>query len=160
MNGAGEDVLRLPAVLDLAAAEDFLGTVLQQLQASQSLCLDAREVETLTLPCVQIILAAIATHRVTVANPTEAFVSAFRDMALDWRTDSGALDEPAGVAPAPEPPIAAAPEPTRTPAPGAEAVAEPTPAPLLEPAPYLVPDPTPRPLLAPSTDAVPAQRQA
>ena len=28
MNGAAEDVLKLPAVLDLAAAEDFLGTVL------------------------------------------------------------------------------------------------------------------------------------
>jgi two-component system chemotaxis response regulator CheY len=160
MNGAAEDVLRLPAVLDLAAAEDFLGTVLQHLQASQSLCLDACEVETLTLPCVQIILAAIATHRVTVANPTDAFASAFRDMALDWRTDSGALDEPAGVAPASEPSIAAVSEPAPAPEPVAEGMAELAPTPMLASAPDLVPDPTPQPLLEPSTDAAPSQIQA
>ena len=178
MNGAAEDVLKLPAVLDLAAAEDFLGTVLQHLQASQSLSLDACEVETLTLPCVQIILAAIATHRVTVANPTEAFASAFHDMALDWRTDGGTLDASAGVAPVSEPPIAAAPEPepalapepavapmpepmvALAPEPVVEAVAEPAVAPMLASAPDLVPDPIPQPLLDASADAVPAPIQA
>jgi two-component system chemotaxis response regulator CheY len=172
MNGAGEDVLRLPAVLDLAAAEDFLGTVLQQLQTAQSLCLDACEVETLTLPCVQIILAAIATHRVTVANPTEAFASAFRDMALDWRTEGGALEAPAGVAPAPELPMAAAPEPVSKPEPVVvasmpePAMAEPeiaqpvvaqpvvalTPEPVLEP---VAAEPAPEPMLAAAPDLVP-----
>jgi CheY-like chemotaxis protein len=180
MNGAGEDVLRLPAVLDLAAAEDFLGSVLQQLQAAQSLCLDACEVETLTLPCAQIILAAIATHRVTVVNPTEAFASAFRDMALDWRTEGGALEEPASVAPAPEPPIAAAPEPVSAPEPAPEpmlasmpepeiaqpVVAEPVaaepivaePVVALAPEPVLEPvaaEPTPEPMLAAAPDLVP-----
>jgi two-component system chemotaxis response regulator CheY len=176
MNGAGEDVLRLPAVLDLAAAEDFLGSVLQQLQAAQSLCLDACAVETLTLPCVQIILAAIATHRVTVVNPTEAFASAFRDMALDWRTEGGALDEPARVAPAPELPIAAAPEPVSAPEPVLASMPEPEiaepvvsepvvsepvvaePVVALAPEPVLEPEaaePTPEPLLAAAPDLVP-----
>jgi CheY-like chemotaxis protein len=190
MNGAGEDVLRLPAVLDLAAAEDFLGSVLQQLQAAQSLCLDASEVETLTLPCVQIILAAIATHRVTVANPTEAFASAFRDMALDWRTDGGALEAPVGVEPVSEPepvlasmpapeiagpeiaepeiaepeiaqPIVAEPVVALAPEPVPEPVAaEPAPEPMLAAAPDLVPDPLPQPLLEPSADAAPMPLQA
>jgi two-component system chemotaxis response regulator CheY len=88
MNGGGEDMLRLPAVLDLAASEDFLGTVHQHLQRHPSLCLDASAVETLTLPCVQIILAGIATQRVSVINPSEAFASAFRDMALDWGSNA------------------------------------------------------------------------
>jgi two-component system chemotaxis response regulator CheY len=168
-------------VLDLAAAEDFLGTVLQQLQAAQSLCLDACEVETLTLPCAQIILAAIATHRVTVVNPTAAFTSAFRDMALDWRTEGGALDEPAHVAPAPELPIAAAPEPVSAPEPvlasmpasevaqpeiaqsiiAEPVVAEPVfaqPEVALAPEPVLEPvaaEPAPEPMLAAAPDLVP-----
>jgi CheY-like chemotaxis protein len=103
MNGV-EDVLRLPAVLDLAAAEVFLGSVHQHLQTRPALCLDASGVETLTLPCVQIILAAVATQRVSIVGPSDAFESAFRDLALDWKTDAEGREAPESpVRPAPEP---------------------------------------------------------
>ena len=48
-----EGTMRLPAVLDLAAAEGFLATLLQQIQADKALRLDASGVETLTLSCMQ-----------------------------------------------------------------------------------------------------------
>jgi two-component system chemotaxis response regulator CheY len=108
MNDGAEDMLRLPAVLDLAAAENFLGTVHQHLQTRPALCLDASGVETLTLPCAQIILAALATRRVSVVGPSDGFESAFRDLALDWKAnvDGGGREEPELP-----PPIAAEPAP-------------------------------------------------
>jgi len=108
MNDGAEDVLRLPAVLDLAAAENFLGTVHHHLQTRPALCLDASGVETLTLPCAQIILAALATRRVSVVGPSDGFESAFRDLALDWKAnvDGGGREEPELP-----PPIAAEPAP-------------------------------------------------
>ena len=129
MNGGTQDVLRLPAVLDLAAAEGFLGTVCQRVEAGQALCLDACEVETLTLPCIQIILAASASHKVSIVNPSAAFASAFHDLALDWKTNDAADAEPqadthAGVEPAP----AEQPAPAQELAPAQEPAPEPAPA--------------------------------
>ena len=80
-----EEAVRLPAVLDLAAAEGLLATFLQVLTAGQPLRLDASEVETLTLPCIQVILAAIRTYgQVTIENPSVGFTSAFADLGLSW----------------------------------------------------------------------------
>jgi two-component system chemotaxis response regulator CheY len=161
MNCSGDDVLRLPAVLDLAASEDFLGTVHQHLQASPALRLDASAVETLTLPCIQIILAGIATQRVSVFGASEAFASAFRDLALDWRTNGeadgeAAADLGARVEPAPE--AAAAPAAEFAPAPAPEPMAEPAPAiapePAIEPAPALANEPADE--AAPQLMAAPA----
>jgi two-component system chemotaxis response regulator CheY len=92
MNGTAQEVMRLPGALDLAAAEGFLETIRQHLKQDQRLRLDAADVETLTLPCVQIIMAAVAAHDVSVVNPSVAFSSAFRDLALDWNT-GGAADD-------------------------------------------------------------------
>jgi CheY-like chemotaxis protein len=148
MSGGDEDVLKLPAVLDLAASEDFLGTVLHQLQSGRALCLDASAVETLTLPCVQIILAAIATHRVSIADPSEAFASAFRDLALDWGAGGEAelRREPAELAvaatePVLAPMVQAVPAPDLVPAPEPEAMPEPEPA--IEPGPEPIREPEP-----------------
>jgi CheY-like chemotaxis protein len=91
MNGTAQEVMRLPGALDLAAAEGFLETIRQHLKQDQRLRLDAADVETLTLPCVQIIMAAVAAHDVSIVNPSVAFSSAFRDLALDWST-GGAAD--------------------------------------------------------------------
>jgi len=45
--------------------------------------LDASAVETITTPCIQVLLAAArANDRLTVADPSEAMVSAFRDLGL------------------------------------------------------------------------------
>jgi two-component system chemotaxis response regulator CheY len=89
------DLLTLPRVLDLAAAEDFLALMRAQLKSDRALCLDASEVETLTLPCIQIILAAGMTHVVTVARPSPAFAGAFADLALAWQPHEPACDAPA-----------------------------------------------------------------
>jgi len=92
-----EDAMRLPAVLDLAAAESLLAMLLQRVTAGQPLRLDASEVETLTLPCIQVILSAARTYdRVSVEMPSVGFTSAFADLALGWeevRSPAAALHE-------------------------------------------------------------------
>ena len=75
--------LILPTVLDLAAAESFLGTMLERLRADEPLRVDASQVETLTLPCIQIILAARQGGRILIENPSPAFAAAFADLGLD-----------------------------------------------------------------------------
>ena len=87
VRGDIEGTMRLPTVLDLAAAEGFLAAVLQQVQADKALRLDASGVETLTLPCVQIILSAARNYDVTVSAPSNAFSSAFKDLGLDCPYD-------------------------------------------------------------------------
>jgi len=80
-----DEAVRLPAVLDLSAAEGLLASFLQTLTSGRRLRLDASEVETLTLPCIQVILAAIRTYgQVTIENPSLGFTSAFTDLGLSW----------------------------------------------------------------------------
>src|SRR5216684_4162856 len=101
-----EEAMRLPAVLDLAAAESLLAMLLQRVTAGQPLRLDASEVETLTLPCIQVILSATRTYdRVSVEMPSIGFTSAFADLALGWeevRAPAPVLHEAPTAAPAPE----------------------------------------------------------
>jgi two-component system, chemotaxis family, chemotaxis protein CheY len=76
--------LKLPAVLDLSAAAALLDSLQRQLQAQAPLRIDASGVETLTLPCVQVILSALRSHdRIAIEHPSEAFVSAFEDLGFD-----------------------------------------------------------------------------
>jgi two-component system, chemotaxis family, chemotaxis protein CheY len=75
--------LKLPAVLDLAAAEPFLDTICRQMPIEGEMHLDASEVEVLTLPCVQILLAGLQGGQVSIEYPSAAFISAFRDLGLD-----------------------------------------------------------------------------
>jgi two-component system, chemotaxis family, chemotaxis protein CheY len=109
MSAAAQDELRLPQILDLAAAEAFLDTMRRHLAPGRPLRLDASEVETLTLPCIQIILAAGTTHDVSIESPSAAFASAFRDLALAWNAGGEAdsrdgANVQAGVEPAAEAP--------------------------------------------------------
>jgi two-component system chemotaxis response regulator CheY len=77
--------LKLPAVLDLNAAEAFLNTLRQNLEDGRGLHLDASEVETLTLPCIQILLAAMRDYdQISIEAPSSEFISAFEDLGLDW----------------------------------------------------------------------------
>ena len=77
--------MKLPEVLDLAAAEGLLELMRQRLENAAPLCIDASAVETLTLPCMQIILAAArGCDRISIRRPSNAFVSAFEDLGLDW----------------------------------------------------------------------------
>ncbi len=84
-------LLKLPATLDLAAAEGLLDDIRGRLQAEPRLRIDASEVETLTLACIQILLAAHrSSDQTSIENPSAAFVSAFEDVGLD----SGELCRP------------------------------------------------------------------
>lgn len=77
--------LKLPTVLDLTAAEEFLATLRQHLQGESALRLDASSVETLTLPCIQILLAAMRDHgQISIEQPSSEFANAFRDLGLNW----------------------------------------------------------------------------
>ncbi len=87
MQGETDTHLRLPAILDLAASEAFLDIVRAACE-SESLKVNASDVEVLTIPCIQIILAALKVNPgMTIENPSEAFVSAFSDLALEWRQE-------------------------------------------------------------------------
>ena len=91
---AGETVLKLPEILDLAAAEGFLDTVRQH-AAAKTLWMDASEVRTLTLPCVQIVLSAARSHQaMSIMKPSEAFIDTFEDLGIDWVQDLKVGDGP------------------------------------------------------------------
>ncbi len=108
--------LKLPPVLDLAAAEAFLAAVREHLDQSPRLTLDGSGIESLTLPCIQIILAARNSYgEVFVENPSNAFVAAFEDLGLDWAelspTDDAESEQPAAAPEAPAVPAAEAASP-------------------------------------------------
>jgi len=86
MNGdANSGTLRLPEILDLAAAEGFLDLIRQRVNGEAPLRIDASAVETLTLPCIQVILAAMRSREtISIASPSIAFVSAFDDLGMDF----------------------------------------------------------------------------
>src|SRR5690606_42094922 len=82
--GTGAAIV-LPAALDLSAAEGFLATMLQSAESDDPIRLDASAVETLTLPCAQIILADRRSDcRLTDVNPTPAIVHATADHRHPW----------------------------------------------------------------------------
>jgi two-component system chemotaxis response regulator CheY len=100
-NGADKSQLKLPSVLDLAAAETFIETMRERLRAGSPLSLDASGVETLTVPCIQIILAARnGSDRMSVSRPSGAFIAAFEDLGLDWTglCQAGATDTEGPIA--------------------------------------------------------------
>jgi two-component system chemotaxis response regulator CheY len=75
----------LPETLDLAASESFLETMKQCVSGDMPLRLNASAVRLLTVPCVQILMAALRSGEpITIKDPSEAFVAAFEDLGLDW----------------------------------------------------------------------------
>jgi two-component system chemotaxis response regulator CheY len=86
MNGdANHALLKLPVILDLAAAEGFLESMRQRVSDERPFYIDASAVETLTLPCIQIILAAKSFQGgISIENPSIAFAKAFEDIGINW----------------------------------------------------------------------------
>ncbi len=86
MNGNAETVnLLLPETLDLAASENFLELVRGRVHSDAPLRMDASAVKVLTLPCAQIVLAAVRSgDDIKIKDPSEAFTEAFDDLGLDW----------------------------------------------------------------------------
>jgi two-component system chemotaxis response regulator CheY len=101
MDGTANGVMALPEVLDLAAAKDFLDTMRDRTGGGVPLRLDASAVRTLTVPCMQIMLAARAQPgTVVLVNPTEEFSASFADIGLEWPADeTGAPDISAAAQP-------------------------------------------------------------
>lgn len=87
MQASTDTQLRLPAVLDLAASEAFLDTMRHACEV-ETVKVDASAVDVLTLPCMQVIVAALKINPgMRIDNPSEAFVRAFADLALEWRQE-------------------------------------------------------------------------
>ena len=86
MNGTVEiSTLQLPETLDIAASEAFLEQVRKAVVGDAPLRLDASEVKVLTLPCVQVVMAAIRSgDAIKIRNPSAAFAAAFEDFGLNW----------------------------------------------------------------------------
>jgi two-component system, chemotaxis family, chemotaxis protein CheY len=75
---------KLPATLDSAAAEGFLDAMRRELLTQSRLRIDASGVETLTLSCAQVILAALRTcEQLSIDNPSAEFIGAFTDLGFD-----------------------------------------------------------------------------
>jgi two-component system chemotaxis response regulator CheY len=86
--------MKLPKVLDLAAAIGLHEAMLRDIQTAGGVRLDASDVEVLTLPCVQILLAAKRDAKVWIDQPSEAFIGAFADLGLDWADGMSELPVP------------------------------------------------------------------
>ncbi len=83
----------LPEILDLAAAEGLCASLQQRVTEEQPLGIDASVVETLTVPCIQVLLAAQSYRGgISIENPSVAFMSAFEDLGINmtWSQDAGA----------------------------------------------------------------------
>ena len=75
--------MKLPALLDQAAARELFAVLQHALGSDQDWRLDASAVETLELPAMQLILSALkTTDRIAIANPSDAFIAAFSDAGL------------------------------------------------------------------------------
>jgi two-component system chemotaxis response regulator CheY len=100
--------MKLPKVLDLAAAIGLHETILRDVQTAGGARLDASEVEVLTVPCLQILLAAKRDAMIWIDQPSEAFIGAFADLGLDWA--DGMKEPPQSVPAAAVESVAAQPE--------------------------------------------------
>lgn len=86
--------MELPKVLDLSAAISLHEGILRMVQTSGGGRLNASNVEVLTLPCIQILIAAKRDAKIWIDQPSEAFVTAFADLGLDWAEAMSELPEP------------------------------------------------------------------
>lgn len=87
--------MKLPTVLDLAAAITLHEAVMREVQTAGGVRLDASDVEVLMLPCLQILLAAKRDANIWIDQPSDAFIQAFADLGLDWTHGMRRLPEPA-----------------------------------------------------------------
>lgn len=95
--------MKLPNVLDFAAAPVLQQSILGGLKASGRLQIDASGVELISMSCMQVIVAATREGAVIV-NPSPAFTEAFETLSLELATAIEFRSEPEPAEePAPEP---------------------------------------------------------
>ena len=128
-----DQTIKLQPVLDLTAGQALLDELKGKLASGGPLAIDASGVEVMSLPGVQIVLAAIRTKSaVSVLAPSQAFISAFTDHGISWDSEAKAhgADQPPQleaepVEAAPDAAPVAAPAPAPAAAPAAAAAAAP-----------------------------------
>jgi len=99
--------MKLPNVLDFAAATGLHQSILGRLKAAGRLQIDASGVELISMACMQVIVAATRQGAVVV-NPSPAFTEAFETLALELATPIEFRSEPEPIE---EPGQEAMPEP-------------------------------------------------
>ncbi len=82
-----ENTVPLPNILNLSIAEDLRETFVQQMIADTDLVLDASAVDTITTPCMQVIVAAGKSleengNALSILNSSPAFAAAIDDLGL------------------------------------------------------------------------------
>ncbi len=90
MNGqikTNKSVFTLPNMLNLGAAEELRENFIQQLVVGTDINIDASNVDTITTPCLQVLISAGRSfeevgNKVSIQNPTVAVVAAFEDLGL------------------------------------------------------------------------------
>lgn len=80
--------ISLPSVLNLGVAESLREQFVEQSIQETSIVIDASEVETITTPCIQVLLAADrameeAGGSLTLKLSSPAFQAAFQDLGLN-----------------------------------------------------------------------------
>ena len=78
--------MRLPKVLDLAAAEELRATLVGVCAEGAAIILNASDVEVIGLPCLQVLVAAAKTAAsLAIERPSAAFINALQDYGFDER---------------------------------------------------------------------------
>jgi len=98
MQSNANGTMKLPALLDQAAAGELLAQLRRALDADQALRLDASEVEIMTLPAMQLILAALKTSdKFAIVNSSVAFTAAFNDAGFELKQEQSSEVPASGV---------------------------------------------------------------
>jgi len=80
-------VLRLIPILDMAIAEEFLLSLRECVSMTKNLILDSKDVERLSTPCIQVMLAAASEMetqglKFSIRNVSEGFQRGMCDLGL------------------------------------------------------------------------------
>lgn len=87
-NNGNEDMFELPNILNLSVAEDLREIFIESVSTDSDLLINAENVETITTPCMQVLIAAGRTleekdHKLQIHSPSPAFIAAFNDLGFN-----------------------------------------------------------------------------
>ena len=80
--GKMDSRVTLGPVLDIRAAAPLRDGLQKALKRGKPVVLDAAQVDRLSTPCIQVLLAAGKSGRIQLAQASDAFVAAFSDLGL------------------------------------------------------------------------------
>lgn len=85
--------VKLPRELDLLAAESLKDSLLAELDHGEGILLDAADVERVSTPCIEVLVAAHKTSVVSgqafyISNSSQVLIDAFSALGLDEQFNS------------------------------------------------------------------------